>query len=76
MSLYIIGMLSNCCDCIVYNGIISKHERGVCSNCDENNGWYDAVEKERLEQERYEKEMGHRLEIFNKFDEYGVGYNL
>ena len=74
MSLYIIGMLSNCCDCIVYNGIISKHERGVCSNCDENNGWYDAVEKERLEQERYNERR--TLEIFNKFDEYGVGYNL
>jgi len=75
MSAYIIGMLSNCCDCIVYNGILTTHARGVCSNCDENNGWYDAVEKERLEQEEYEKER-HRLEIFNKFDEYGVGYNL
>ena len=75
MSQYIIGMLSKCCDCIVYNGIFTTHERGVCSNCHKNNGWYDAYEKERLEQEKYEKER-HRLEIFNKFDEYGVGYNL
>ena len=75
MSQYIIGMLSNYCDCIVYNGILAAHARGVCSNCDENNGWYDAEEKERLEQREYEIER-HRLEIFNKFDEYGVGYNL
>lgn len=75
MSQYIIGMLSECCDDVVYNGILTEHEEGTCSFCNKINGYYDAQERERLEQKEYEKER-HRLEIFNKFDEYGVGYNL
>ena len=76
MSLFLIGMLSECCDDVVYNGIFTEHERGTCMCCNEINGHYDAEEKERLELRKYELEINHRLEIFNKFDEYGVGYNL